>query len=237
MDETRISTSRRGGAVALLLAAGILGGLAVTVAYGVSAEYGDTAEATWSIASGAVLSWSPALLLVALVGALASAVARRALVMVLAAILVVVTGSGVAGGSVLGVQAKYDMYEATPGCAGDTDAGPLTGPAAPVLRRAEAEFAAIDHPGPFTGGGRAGVNGCESGLVLRDGVDPATAYRDALPEAGWDVVADDAGSLQAEKGNVGFRLRHREDGWVVWIGPRLDLRGTATARRARRSAA
>lgn len=120
---------------------------------------------------------------------------------------------------VQGVESKRDRYEATPGCDGDTDAGPLTGQAKQVLERSEAEFAALEHPGPFTGGGSSGLNGCEGTLVLYEDTDPRAAYRTVLPESGWTLVPGSDVEVRATKGDEAFRLRHREDGWAVWIGP------------------
>ena len=191
----------------------------MTVAHGFYAEYGDTATRSGPLAREALVAWVPAYVIVGLLVGAALLVGRTRAVALTGAALVVATAVAVPVAAVQGVQAKRDRYEATPGCDGDTDAGPLSGPAKKVLERAEAEFAALEHPGPFTGGGSSGLDGCESYLDLYEDTDPRPAYQDALPDAGWTDVTLDHGVLRATKGDQGFRLRHREAGWTVWIGP------------------
>jgi len=128
---------------------------------------------------------------------------------------VAVAVAGVPAAALLGVRAKFDGYPSTPDC---TD-GFTTGPAAPVVRAAQAAFEEIDHPGPFSGGGSSGVDGCSSQVMVRDGADVAGAYRVALERAGWQFSPTAAGRIRAVKGPQAFELTGDSDEWWVWIGP------------------
>ena len=103
---------------------------------------------------------------------------------------VVVVGAtlvAVPGGAVLGVRQKFDRYPDLPSCT----AGFRAGPALPVVRAAQAGFAELDHPGPFSGGGSSGVDGCSSQLMVDARVDVPAVYRQTLIEAGWRIGHDE----------------------------------------------
>jgi len=207
-------TSR--GVAGLLLLAALLGGLAVTVAYGFSVEYADTAATALETAIRTVGDWWFTIAIVAVPAALA-ALLRRTTRVVLAAVLVVgLTVLGVGAGAVLGAQEKYERYPATPNCTAELDRGP----AMPVTQAAQRAYESIEHPAPFSGGGSSGVDGCSSQLMVRDD-DPTDHYRSALPGAGWKIVSDTDLMLRAEHDDEAFELTQDEFGdWTVWIGPR-----------------
>ena len=95
-----------------------------------------------------------------------------------------------------------------------------TGPAVPVDRAAQAGFAERDHPGPFSGGGLSGVEGCSTQLMLDDHVDVRALYRGTLVDNGWRISHDKPDLVAATKNGQGFEAsRDRDDSWWVWIGP------------------
>ncbi len=215
------SGSRRltAAAALALVPTAALTGLLLTVTYGLTTEYGDTGASAATTAVRALRGGAVGIVLVAACAALTSVAARRsrgsrALTVAVAA-MVAVAVAGVPAAALLGVQAKFDRYPPTPDCVD----GFTTGPAAPVVRAAQAAFEQIDHPGPFSGGGSSGVDGCQSQVMVRDGTDVAGAYRVALERAGWQVSPTAAGRLRAEKGSLAFELTGDSDEWWVWVGP------------------
>lgn len=210
----------RPASVVLLVLAAALAFVVVNVSYGLSLEYGDTAATE---ARTAVRSWRDwAIGIVLVVGAAGAAVAsarrsrgRRAITLT-AAVTVLVTFVGVPAGAVLGVQQKFDRYPDLPSC---TD-GFRSGPAVPVTRAAQAGFAELDHPGPVSGGGSSGVDGCSTQLMLDEPVDVPAFYRDTLTDTGWQVGRYEEGLVAARKDGQDFEaLRDQHGLWWIWIGP------------------
>jgi len=212
----RTLSASSASAIGLLALAVLLGGFTVLVAYGLATEYGDTAAPRAQVASRALHDWWFAFVVVGAVAA-GAVILRRSGGMFLAALAVLgVVVAGTAVGAVLGVERKYDSYPSLPDCTSEF----ASGPAVPVTRAAQQGFESIDHPGPFSGGGSSGVDGCSSELMLRHGEDPVPAYRAALPAAGWRIVTDTDGHIRALKGRQAFELKRGEaSGWTVWIGP------------------
>ena len=202
-----------------LVPTAVLTGLLLLVTYGLTTEYGDTGAGAATTAVGALRGGALGIALVAACATLTAVAARRSrgsrALTVAAAATVAVAVAGVPAAALLGVQAKFDRYPPTPDC---TD-GFTTGPAVPVVRAAQAAFEEIDHPGPFSGGGSSGVDGCSSQVMVPDGTDVAGAYRVALERAGWHVSPAAAGRLRAVKGSQAFELTGNSDEWWVWVGP------------------
>ncbi len=85
---------------------------------------------------------------------------------------------------------------------------------------AEAGFAEFDHPGPVSGGGSSGIDGCSGELMLRETVDVPAAYRDTLTDTGWQVRQYEADLVTARKDGQDFEAARDEHGsWWIWIGP------------------
>jgi hypothetical protein len=185
------------------------------VAYGFALEYGDTGAGWWQSALDGLRWWWFGVAVVAVLAAGALRVAWSSVaVRSVAAVLVAGALVGTAVGSAVGTEQKHARLPGTPNCTSEF----TSGPAVPVVRAAEAAFEELDHPGPFTGGGSSGVDGCSSQLVLPDGTDPRPAYRATLPDHGWTVERDDA-VLRAVRGGQAFELSSGEGRWTVWIGP------------------
>jgi hypothetical protein len=207
--------NRIGTGLCLLLAV-VLGGLTVVIAYGFSVEYADTAAPPWDLAWHSVRSWSAgiAVTMLACSGSLLSSRGSRPAVIASTAVVAsTVLAVGVAG--TVGAQHKFERYPSTPNCTDEFTGGP----ALRVTRQAQAAFEQINHPGPFSGGGSSGVDGCSSELMLRDATNPVERYRDVLPASGWTVASDEPGKLAAEKGGQAFELTRDGNSWWVWIGP------------------
>ncbi len=210
----------RPGAVVLLVLTAAVAFLVVNISYGLALEYGDTAATDARIAAQSFRDWGIGIVLVVGLAGWAVAVARRSrgrrAMTVTAAVAVVVTLVGVPAGAVLGVQQKFDRYPELPSC---TD-GFRTGPAVPVVRAAQAGFAELDHPGPFSGGGSSGVDGCSTQLMVDQHVDVPAGYRDTLIDTGWRIRHDGQDLVAATKDGQGFEASRDQDGsWWVWIGP------------------
>lgn len=119
-------------------------------------------------------------------------------------------------GAVLGVHQKFDAY---PGPAVVCQRVPDR-PRRPVVRAAQARFAELDHPGPFSGGGSSGVDGCTSQLMVQEHVDVPASYRGTLIDNGWRISHDNPDLVAATKNGQRFEASHDQDGsWWVWIGP------------------
>ena len=217
MDLSPRRTRARSVAAALLLVlTAAVGALFVTVVYGLSKEYGDTAESILRTGVGAIGQWALGLLVVGALATLAVAAShRQEKVRVLAGLLVVGTVAAVPVAAVLGVHDKYAGYPALPHCT----AGIRSGPALPVVRASQRVFAELEHPARFSGGGSSGVDGCVQQLMVRDGIDPRAGYRDQLRDRGWRVVEDGPEALAAEKDGQRFELVRDELGWTVGVGP------------------
>jgi hypothetical protein len=206
----------RRAALALLVGAALVAALTVSVSHGFALEYGDTGAGWWRSALDGLRWWWGGAVVVAVLtfGALRLARGWRP-ARTAAVVLVLATLVGTAAGAAVGVEQKWGRYPSTPHCTFET----TSGPAAPVVRAAEAAYRELDHPGPFSGGGSSGVDGCSSELMVRDGSDPRPAYRSTLAAHGWRLVADQAHVLRAVKGDQGFELSSDGGGWTVWIGP------------------
>lgn len=210
----------RPGAVVLLVLTVALAYLVVSISYGLALEYGDTAATHARIAAQSLRDWGIGIVLVVAFAGWAVAAARRSrgrrAMTVIAAVAAVATLVGVPAGAVLGVRQKFQTYPDLPSC---TD-GFRTGPAAPVVRAAQAGFAELDHPGPFSGGGSSGVDGCSTQLMVDEYVDVPAVYRGTLIDTGWQISDDKPDLVAATKNGQGFEASRDQDGsWWVWIGP------------------
>lgn len=208
------------GPVVLLVLTVALGFLVVTISYGLAREYGDTAATDARIAARSLRDWGIGVLLVAGFAAAAFVTARRSrgrrAPTVTAALAVVATLVGVPTGAALGVREKFAAYPDLPSC---TD-GFRTGPAAPVVRAAQAGFVELDHPGPFSGGGSSGVDGCSTQLMVHEHVDVPGVYLGTLMDTGWRISHDEPDLVAATKNGQEFEASLDQDGsWWVWIGP------------------
>ena len=210
----------RRGAVVLLVLTVALACLVVNISYGLAREYGDTAATDARIAGQSLRDWGIGIVLVVGFAGAVFAAARRSggrrAMTVTAAVTAVATLVGVPAGAALGVRQKFHSYPDLPSC---TD-GFRTGPAAPVVRAAQAGFAELDHPGPFSGGGSSGVDGCSTQLMLHEHVDVPAFYRRTLIDTGWQISHDKADLVAATKNGQEFEASRDQDGsWWVWIGP------------------
>lgn len=210
----------RPAAVILLMVTAALALLVVSVSYGLALEYGETAATDARIAVQSLRDWGIGIVLVVGLAGGTVLVARRSrgrrAMTVTAVVVVGATLVAVPGGAVLGVRQKFDRYPDLPSC---TD-GFRAGPALPVVRAAQAGFAELDHPGPFSGGGSSGVDGCSSQLMVDARVDVPAVYRQTLIEAGWRIGHDEPDLVTATKDGQMFEASVDRDGsWWVWIGP------------------
>jgi hypothetical protein len=203
-------------AAVLLALAVVVAALTVSVAHGFALEYGDTGAGRWRSALDGLRWWwfGVAVVAVLALGAVLRSWGSLA-VRSAAAVLVVGTLAGTGAGAAIGVEQKLDRYPPTPGCTAEF----TSGPAVPVVRAAQAAYEELDHPGPFTGGGSSGIDGCSSELVVRDGTDPRATYRSSLAEHGWTVEADSEEVLSAERDGQEFELSRQGSTWTTWIGP------------------
>lgn len=210
----------RPGVVVLLVLTVALASLVVVISYGLALEYGDTAATDGRIASQSLRDWGIGVVLVVgfacwVIAAARRSRARRAMT-VTAAVAAVATLVGVPSGAVLGVHQKLDAYPDLPSC---TD-GFRTGPAVPVVRAAQAGFAEIDHPGPFSGGGSSGIDGCTSQLMVHEHVEVPASYRATLIDNGWRISHARPDLVAATKNGQEFEASRDQHGsWWVWIGP------------------
>jgi hypothetical protein len=210
----------RPGAVVLLALTAALAFLVVNVSYGVALEYGDTAAADARIAARSFRDWGGGIVLVIgfagwVVAAGRRSRGRRAMT-VTAAVAVVVALIGVPAGAVLGVHQKFDRYADLPSCTDEF----RSGPAVPVVRAAQDGFAGLDHPGPFSGGGSSGIDGCSTQLMVPEHVDVLIFYRDRLIDSGWRISHVERNLVAARKDGQEFEASRDQDGsWWVWIGP------------------
>jgi hypothetical protein len=203
----------------------LLAGLVVSISYALAREYGDTSAGDAAVAGRALRDWAVGVVLVAGLAALVGVSARRSRgrrALTVAAVLVAAgTLLGVPAVAVVGVHQKFDAYPAVPQCT----AGFTGGPAVPVVRAAQAAFEELEHPGPFSGGGEAGVDGCASQLMVDDDVDVTGTYRDALRATGWQVGRVGPDRVEATRGGQRFTaVRDRHQAWWVRIGPTGELR-------------
>lgn len=221
---TESTSLRRGrvrrGVVVLLVLTVALASLVVDISYGLAREYGDTAATDASIALLSLRYVGAGVVLVLALGGWVIAAARRSrgrrALTVASAVIVVATLVGVPGGAVIGVHQKLDAFPQLPSC---TD-GFRTGPAVSVVRAAQSGFAELDHPGPFSGGGSSGVDGCSTQLMVDDRVDVPAGYRATLTRNGWRVGHESPSVVEARRNGQAFEASRDQDGsWWVWIGP------------------
>lgn len=214
---------RPGALVALGLTA-LLACLVVGISYSMAREYGDTAADDAAIALEALQAWGAGIVLVA---GLATAVwwtarrsrGRRAMVGAAVATVALTTLS-VPAVAVLAVHQKLEAFPRVPMCT----AGFTSGPAVAVTRSAQRSFEELAHPGPFSGGGESGVQGCASELMVDEDVDVVAAYREVLPGAGWRVTRVEPGRVEASRGAEWFSAFRDQGAWWVRIGPRAPVR-------------
>lgn len=214
MTENRAHRLPRG--LLLLVLGAVMGALVVSVVYGIAAEYADVA-APWPRQAGAALAFGGpfmavawGLLAVSFIRATAGSWVRPA-----AVVLAVLGLLAMPIAQVLGVETKWDRYEAAPDCVDEF----RSGPAVPVVQAAQAAYEEIKHPGRFGGGGSSGIDGCETGVSVRGGGDVLAAYRDQLPQLGWTVTADSDDLLRAERDGQEIEVRPDAQGARIWIGP------------------
>lgn len=210
----------RPGAVVLLLASAGLALLVVTVSYGLALEYADTAATAAHIAAESFRDWGLGVVIVVGLAGGAAIAARqsrgRRTIVSAAAVVAIVTLVGVPAGAVLGTQQKFHRYPDLPSCT----RGFATGPAVPVVGAAQDRFVELDHPGPFSGGGSSGVDGCSTQLMIHQHVDVAAAYRSTLVTNGWRIDRYDQDLVAATRNGQAFEASRDQDGaWWVWIGP------------------
>ena len=210
----------RAGAFVALAFTLLLAFLVVGISYAIAREYGDTAADDTAVALRALRDWGTGVVLVAGLALLVVGLARRSRGrrgLTLAAVgTLVVTLLGVPASAVVGVHRKFEAYPAVPRC---TD-GFTGGPAVPVVRAVQEAFEGIEHPGPFSGGGESGIDGCASQLMVREDVDVTGAYRDVLPAAGWRLGAVEPDLVEATRPGLRFTAtRDRDGAWWVRIAP------------------
>lgn len=198
--------------------------LVVAVSSGLAREYGDTSATDSEVARQALRDWGTGIVVVAGLAALVAATARasrgRPALTLSAACVVAGTLVAVPVLSVVAVHRKFEAYPAVPRCA-DGFAG---GPAVPVVRAVQEAFEGIEHPGPFSGGGESGVDGCATQLMVRPGVDVVGGYRRALPAAGWELGRTEVDLVEATRGDLRFRASGDRGTWWVEIRPAQALR-------------
>lgn len=207
-------------AIALLTLTLALAFLVLWFCYGLSLDDGDTTATDARTALRSLGNWAFGIVLVVQSAAGCVAVAQRSrgrrAITLAAAVTVLITLVGVPAGAVHGVRQKFNQYPDLPWCA----AGFRGGPAVPVTRAAEAGFAELDHPGPVSGGGSSGIDGCSGELRLRETVDVPAAYRDTLTDTGWRVRQHETDLVTARKDGQDFEaVRDQHGSWWIWIGP------------------
>jgi hypothetical protein len=215
----------RWDAIVQLVLAAAGAGLAIAVSYGFNVEYADIADSEADIARRSFVDWWIGLVIVFAFAAGAVAAARRSrgrrMMAGMAAVIAVVSVIGIPAGAVLGMHEKLDRYPDQPSCTSGFNGGP----AVPVLRAAQDGFVELDHPGPFTGTGASGADGCAAELLVGGDADVTAAYRRTLVENGWRIDRYDRRLVSATKDGQEFEATRRAGGsWWVWIGPE-ELRG------------
>jgi hypothetical protein len=209
----------RWDAIALLVLAAASAGLLIAISYGFNTEYADTAASDISVAARSFVDWGIGLVVVIAFALGALAVARRSrggrTMSLIATAVAVVTVIGVPAGAVLGMHEKFERYPDQPSCT----SGFTGGPAVRVVRASQREFVELDHPGPFSGGGASGVDGCATQLMVDGDVDVPGAYRPTLAENGWRIDRDERSLVSATKGDQEFQAYREGGSWWVWIGP------------------
>jgi len=207
-------------AVVLLMVSAVLALLVVIVSYGLALEYADTAATAAHIGAQSFQDWGfGVVIVVGLAGGAVFAASRshggRTIVLA-AVVVVIVTLVGVPAGAVLGAHQKFDRYPDLPSCT----RGFATGPAVTVVQAAQDRFLELDHPGPFSGGGSSGIDGCSTQLMVHQHVDVPVAYRTTLVANGWRIGHDDPDLVTAARNGQAFEASRDRDGtWWVWIGP------------------
>lgn len=216
-----MGSPRTFAAGALLAVEAALAALVVTVHHGLTAEYGDVSDSALEAVTGAFtagIGWI-ALGLVGLAALLAASVASRRWMRRTAVAVPVLMLLGMAAVTPSALRHKLDVqYDARPGCVLAED--PTTGPGARAALESQRAFDSIEHVGHFGGGGSSGVGGCDRTFVLTRDADVLGHYRQALPGAGWRVVADDGRLVRAERGDMAFEVVECGRGGAVWAGDR-----------------
>jgi hypothetical protein len=217
---TQVHPRVRWDAIAQLVLAAAGAGLAITVSYGLNAEYADTADSDAGIAARSFRDWWIGLVIVFGFASGAVATARRSrgrrMMVAIAAAIAVVSVVGIPAGAVLGMHEKINRYPDLPSCTSGFNGGP----AEPVLRAARDRFVELEHPSPFSGTGASGVDGCAAELLAGGDADVTAAYRRTLVDNGWRIERYGGGLVSATKDGQEFEATRRRGGaWWVWIGP------------------
>jgi hypothetical protein len=217
-----MGTKRTLAAAGVLAVEATIGACILAVHWALTAEYGDITR----LANGGAAGVSRVALAVvgaAALGALFAAKDHRvAIAAVVVPMLVMVGWPSVTRAA---LQEKLAVqYDAGPQCVFEEDMGP--GPGKRAERASQRAFDSIEHVGYFAGGGASGIVGCDRALLLIEDVDVLEHYRTALPEAGWQVVADRPGRVRAERDAMAFEVVRCDRGGVVWAGSKR-LRGGA----------
>ena len=209
--------ARWGAAVGLMLAGLAVGALLAFFTYGFASYYADPAS-PWARAVGEAFLWAGLVVVAGLVAGAVAVVRRsrgRALWPVAVAVLFVAPVAGLAGGDLLGAQARYDALDQRPFCR----AGNVRGPIGPTISTAHASLAELEHPGRFEITS-AGPEGCAAQLLPEsDGDDVPGSYWSTLAEHGWRIETDQRDRVTATRGEQGFEVSRRSGSWWVWAGP------------------
>ena len=208
MRITRTATAA--GLVAVEAGLAVLG---VLVHYGLTAEYGDvTDSAIEGLRSGfSAGTGGMALVLVALAALAAGWVSTQLWMRLAALALPVLMVFGMLAVTPSALREKLEVqYDTTPQCVPDEDMGP--GPGSRAARESQRAFESIEHVGYFGGGGGSGLGGCYRSFVLTEDLDVLRHYRQALRDAGWRAVEDEADHLRAERDGMAFEVVRCERG-------------------------
>jgi hypothetical protein len=207
-----VSTGPKDFGVGLLIVEGGLAVLGGWVHYEFVSWYGDpTASALKNL--GQPVSLFP-LLLVALVGWGAAMLSPQRWAQVVAVAIPVVMVVG--------------MLAVTPAALSEREsAGASTSQCVDEEAASQEAFDSVEHVGYLEYVGSISGDGCDWDL-LGDGtgyVDVLQHYRQALPDAGWQVVEDDTTHVRAERDGMAFRVVACGGRWVVWVGRAIEREG------------
>ncbi|MGJ9372020.1 hypothetical protein [Nesterenkonia sp. CF4.4] len=214
-------TGRTTAAAVLLVLAAALALLGVLLHHGFLAEYGIITDnalegLVWGLTAGVS---GVALILVLVVVGIVLVLSPRTWIRWTAAAIPVLMLVTMLALTPLALRQKVAaQYDSVPQCVSE-DSGE---PAATAERESQEAFESIEHIGYFNRGGASGVGGCDRSLEVSEEVEVLGHYRNALPEAGWDVIDDDARHVRAQRDGMGFEVTLCPGGAVVWAGSEGD---------------